>query len=147
MIINNMTNTTSSNPNNKTTAINGVSTIADISINVLGTNYTIKHIKHNSNEYMIENNLSGYCDYVNQTIYIDDINSDKEFDKYSISEKAEFMKTTVRHELIHAFLYESGLSSCALKYDYSWAKNEEMVDWFAMQIPKIYKIFEQVGCI
>lgn len=28
----------------------------------------------------------------------------------------------------------------------AWAMNEEMVDWFAMQLPKIIKSFEQLGC-
>ena len=28
-----------------------------------------------------------------------------------------------------------------------WAKNEEMVDWFAIQSPKIFKLFEKEGLI
>ena len=27
-----------------------------------------------------------------------------------------------------------------------WAKNEEMVDWIAIQYPKIKKVFQQLGC-
>ncbi|MBR4208648.1 MAG: hypothetical protein IKQ96_00335 [Lachnospiraceae bacterium] len=37
----------------------------------------------------------------------------------------------IRHELVHAFLYESGLS------ENSWAGNEEIVDWIAAQFPKL----------
>ena len=27
----------------------------------------------------------------------------------------------------------------------AWAKNEEMVDWFAIQFPKIYAVYQQLG--
>ena len=44
----------------------------------------------------------------------------------------------IRHEIIHAFLYESGMKECSSATQ-SWVENEEMVDWFAIQIPKIVK--------
>lgn len=43
--------------------------------------------------------------------------------------------------IIHAFLHESGLDVC------SWAHNEEMVDWLAIQFPKLYEAFLQADCI
>lgn len=52
-----------------------------------------------------------------------------------------YKKSVIRHEIIHAFLYESGLDSC------SWAANEEMVDFFAMQFPKLLQIFKEADCI
>ena len=52
---------------------------------------------------------------------------------------AEYKKVVIRHELIHAFLFESGLDAA------SWAMNEEMVDWFALQAPKLMKAFEEAG--
>lgn len=44
----------------------------------------------------------------------------------------------LRHELIHAFLFESGLGYCC-----EWAMNEEMVDFFARNWNKITKIFNE----
>ena len=45
-------------------------------------------------------------------------------------------KEILRHELIHAFLVESGLNrNCG------W-HNEEMVDWLAIQFNKIKDIFK-----
>lgn len=41
----------------------------------------------------------------------------------------------LRHELIHAFLFETGLGFCS-----NWAHNEEMVDYFARNWTKIDKI-------
>lgn len=43
----------------------------------------------------------------------------------------------LRHELIHAFLFETGLGFCS-----DWATNEEMVDWFARNWTKINKLME-----
>ena len=40
------------------------------------------------------------------------------------------------HELVHAFLYESGLSINSLSPS-GWASNEEMTDWMAIQGPKL----------
>ena len=56
-------------------------------------------------------------------------------------------KETLRHELIHAFLNESGLSYSSLNYSSAWAKNEEMIDFFAIQFPKIVKVFKELKII
>ena len=53
----------------------------------------------------------------------------------------ELEKKVLRHEIIHAYLGESGLRSSS-----EWAENEEMVDWFAIQFPKILKTFSEL-CI
>lgn len=42
------------------------------------------------------------------------------------------MRHVLRHEVVHAFLYESGLDNQA------WAENEEIVDWISIQLDKIY---------
>jgi hypothetical protein len=46
--------------------------------------------------------------------------------------------------VIHAYLSESGLNSSSNGVD-CWARNEEMVDWFAIQMPKIVKTFGELG--
>lgn len=93
-------------------------------VSVLGTFYTIKY----SNEVEDKGlkGFDGYCDFNTKTIVIDGTNS------HSVIE------TTTRHEVIHAFLFESGLDSS------SWARNEEIVDWFANQFPKLDKVFDEL---
>lgn len=54
----------------------------------------------------------------------------------------EYMKATLRHEIIHAFLFESGLQTCAFTIEGPWAENEEMIDWFANMIPKMKVIMD-----
>ena len=51
-----------------------------------------------------------------------------------------YKRKVIRHELLHAVLFESGLS-CN-----SWGENEEIVDWFAIQFPKLEALFQQAGC-
>ena len=53
----------------------------------------------------------------------------------------EYKKTVIRHEIIHAFLYESGLEGNTNDSE-NWAQNEEMVDWIAIQFPKILKLLK-----
>lgn len=38
------------------------------------------------------------------------------------------------HEIVHAFLYESGLDV------ETWANNEEIVDWISLQLEKMHKV-------
>lgn len=53
-----------------------------------------------------------------------------------INEDSYISKELVlRHEIIHAFLFETGLGFCS-----DWAINEEMVDYFARNWEKIDKI-------
>ena len=40
---------------------------------------------------------------------------------------------------------QGGLTSSSNGVD-CWTKNEEMVDWIAIQYPKIKKVFQQLGC-
>ena len=52
-----------------------------------------------------------------------------------------FLDVTLRHEIIHAFLFESGLHSCSNDIK-CLALNEEMIDFFALQYEKINKTLE-----
>ena len=56
------------------------------------------------------------------------------------------MNRVLRHEIIHAYLEESGLSASSNMIS-AWAQNEEMVDWLAIQSSKIFATFQEVGCL
>ena len=51
-------------------------------------------------------------------------------------------KKTLRHEIIHAFMFESGLDECS-----TWGVDESLIDWIALQFPKMLKAFEEAECI
>lgn len=116
-------------------------------VNVLGTEYTIEVRKVSEDEYMKDNRLSGYCEEENKRIVIADM-SEKEY-FVGMDEKAQksYYKKVLRHELTHAFLNESGLSDNANTPNCGWAKHEEMIDWIAIQFPKMVQVFKEADCL
>lgn len=116
-------------------------------VNVLGTVYTIETHKVSEDEYMQKNHLAGYCCEESKLIVIADMSEKEYFADMDEREQEIYRKKTLRHELIHAFLNESGLSDSASVPAGSWAKHEEMVDWFAIQFPKIQDAFIEAGCL
>lgn len=116
-------------------------------ISVLGTVYTISKVKDGEDAYITENNLGGYCDSIQHVIVLLDYNTLKSWDSETDLKKRTVEKQNLRHEVIHAFLNESGLKWNSLRSPGAWAQNEEMVDWFALQFPKICEVFRQLDCM
>ena len=104
-------------------------------VSILGTEYRI--IESNcDNDPLLKNNFR-YTDYTSKKIVITDF----QYEEIEIEDVAKYREKVIRHELIHAFLCESGLhENC------EW-HNEEMVDWLAIQSPKLQKIFKETECI
>lgn len=111
-------------------------------VNILGTDYSVKVIA--PDEYMLKNHYVGYCSYNRKEISISDLSN---FEYIDDIEKEVQQKETLRHEIIHAFLNESGLQDCSFAFDGAWAKSEEMVDRFAIQSPKIFNAMRSIGCL
>ena len=108
-------------------------------INILGTCYTIKRQTKAENPKL--ENAWGFCEQYSKEIVIDTFDEEKK-NVMVVDNFEEFEKKVMRHEIIHAFLGESGLKSNS-----DWAENEEMVDWFAIQAPKIFKVFKELNII
>lgn len=111
----------------------------DFKVNILGSEWNVKF--GNEKEYPNLTSVDGYTDLSIREIVVDDM----EASQGQIGAKADlesYQKQVVRHEIIHAFLLESGLDSNSNSAD-SWAVNEEMFDWFAIQSPKIFKVFNE----
>lgn len=100
---------------------------------VLGTEYKIIF------EEMKDSDCDGFCDFTSKEIHIrsDNINKLGNFE--------ESIKRDLRHEIIHAFMCESGLQA-NWEHIQKWGHDETTVDWFAIQFPKIQKVFAKVGC-
>lgn len=112
-------------------------------INILGTEYTISF--GTTKEYPALEKMDGYTDTSVHLIVIDNMSELKE----AVDAKKDlesYKNCVLRHEIVHAFLHESGLSSCS-KHSCNWAVDEEMVDWFALQSPKIYKVFDELDIL
>lgn len=115
-------------------------------VNILGTEYKIEIHKKQDDKLLEERSWVGYCSSDLHLIVIADFDDTDSFYFASETEKDICAKRTLRHELVHAFLNESGLIDNTF-YDGSWATNEEMVDWIALQMPKIVKACEEVGAL
>ena len=100
-------------------------------VNILGTEYEVVNWEE-------LNDCDGLCDWstrklkVCKTLY----EASKEGE---LQNKRRHAEKVLRHEVIHAFLHESGLRECA-----NW-DTEQMVDYFASQFPKMLKVFEGLG--
>ena len=116
-------------------------------INVLGTEYRIETHKVSEDEYLKENRLSGYCGEEDKLIVVADMSEKEYFTGMDEQGQKNYWKRTLRHEIIHAFLNESGVSDSASVPAYAWAKHEEMVDWFAIQSPKTLKLFQELDIL
>ena len=102
-------------------------------IDILGRTYTIEEREKCDDEFMKENDIDGYTDFDSAEIVI------------TKKETVFGKNTTLRHELIHAFLFESGLG---FNWEHSTklGHEETMVDWIATQWTKIKKVFVELGC-
>lgn len=108
-------------------------------VNILGTEYTIV-VKEEEDEIL--ERADGYIDKTTKEIVLL-----KATDKNcELKDKESYMKKVLRHEIMHGFLFESGLAESS-GYAESWALNEEMIDWFAYQSPKIFKAFKDCDCL
>ena len=102
-------------------------------INILGRDYTFEHKTDKEDANLIENN--GYCDFHGGEIVIKK-HSDLHLPSVTKDYK-RFLDGVIRHEIIHAFLFESGLKE--------YAQDETLVEWMALQFPKIQAAIEQAG--
>ncbi len=109
-------------------------------VNVLGTEYKIVQKKAEEDEILKA--ADGYIDRTTKEIVLLELTENN----CEIKNIDWYKKKVLRHEIIHAFFYESGLAESSNNVD-SWALNEEMVDFFAYQFPKMLKAFEEVDCL
>lgn len=101
-------------------------------INVLGTKYTLEE-RNPQSEPALERR-TGFCDTTSKEIviasaYQASVNSVKAPDIVKME--------TIRHELVHAFFSESGMEG--------WSSDEALVDWVAIQFPKMQQAMREAG--
>ena len=108
-----------------------------LKINVLGAEYTITKVH---SDPRLEN-IDGICDETTKEIVVETYEGDD--GKPGVKAQLDIQrKKVLRHEITHAFLFECGLAENS-----PWAQNEEFVDWIAIQGPKIYKAWKEVGAV
>lgn len=110
----------------------------EFSIRILGEPYTVIFVKREDDEFLKQNEeYDGYTDRSENLIII----NVPELSVNSLNNISFYQLQCLRHEIVHAFLHNSGLNDNTSRIQ-AWATNEEMVDWIAIQLPKITKTYE-----
>lgn len=104
-------------------------------IKILGTNYSCEVVDRATDKNLAD--ADGYCDWTTRRIVIAQID-----DTYTVGNPKRCIDKVLRHEIIHAFMYESGLQENATFDDEHF---EQMVDWIAFHYPKMRKVFKELG--
>lgn len=113
-------------------------------VNILGTTYKV-YMKISYQKDTELKDRFGYCSHMERKIVVGDLLTCDSWKNEREETRKSQERLTLRHEVIHAFLNESGLTASSNGVD-CWARNEEMIDWIAIQYPKITKVFQQLGC-
>lgn len=106
-------------------------------ITVLGTEYEII-LNGKQADYPNLKRGDGYVDYSIKQIVVAEFESDD----YSLADLKSYEDKVLRHEIVHAFMYESGLDVCN-----EWGRDETLVDYIALQIPKMVKVMKEAGAL
>lgn len=108
-------------------------------INVLGTEYTLTVCSEN--EDLRLNGFDGITDETTKELLVESYEKDRGDPNCKKNLQVQINKVK-RHEIIHAFLFESGLAENS-----AWAQNEEMIDFFAIQFPKLLEAFKAADAL
>lgn len=108
-------------------------------VNVLGTEY---EIIIDAPEEMMPEDADGAMDQTLKRIMVAKI----EPNRNTVKNLSEYRKKVLRHEITHAFMYESGVWNNS-GISEAWGKDETITDWIAIQSPKLFKAFSEVGCL
>lgn len=101
-------------------------------VTILGEQWTIR--EKTTKDY------DGAADKTSRTIYV--LPADTETD---LGEFEKYRKKVLRHEIIHAFLYECGLAENFAHPE--MGHDETFVDWFAIQGKRIYTAWQEAGAL
>lgn len=106
----------------------------DCKVDILGTEYEIVFVE------LKDADIDGDCDNTSHKIRIRTDNTN------NVANMEELQKVSLRHEIIHAFMFESGLGF-SWQHPEQFGHDETTVDWFARQFPKIFKVFQDLDIL
>lgn len=80
-------------------------------LNVMGTEYDVAVKKFKDDPIFEENSFDGFCDGYAKRITVCDMHTYPGWDTEDEVTVKAAQKLTLRHEIVHAFFYESGLAA------------------------------------
>lgn len=117
------------------------STVPNYVVSVLGTEYRVFLDVPTSADDVLKR-CSGYCDKTAHVIVVGEKSEEANLIDWQM-----YAKQVLRHEIIHAFLFESGLGGDSVWYVDGQEHPEQMVDWLARQFPKLMAAFQKVNAL
>ena len=81
-----------------------------MTINVLGTEYTVSIEKYDEDEAFKRCDIGGYCTALTRSIVVCDMRTYEGLEHEPVEALEAYTKKNLRHEIVHAFFEESGLS-------------------------------------
>lgn len=103
-------------------------------VDILGQEYEVV-TQANVFEFPLLYDKDGYMEFTTKRIVVADF-----IQEPGSTQDVDIVRNTVlRHEVVHAFLEESGLEEMA--------QDELLVNWIAMQFPKMLEVFRKLGCL
>ena len=124
-------------------------------IDILGTTYEIilVHVSQNPDniysKMLSRRDYAAYCSPHEHKIIVGDFTDKTYFPGYDNNTDevlVDAYKEVLRHEIIHAFFACSGLKNNSHPTS-SFATDEELVDFIAIQSPKIFKVFNECNLL
>lgn len=112
-----------------------------MTINILGTPWNI--VRREIEDDPSLKDCDGYTDNSTKMIVVAKVHRSNG----GVEDVEAYMRKVTRHEIVHAFLYESGLHCNSLHFEDGWAMNEELTDWIAIQGPKLFRAWEEAGAL
>lgn len=114
---------------------------ADATFDVLGSEWRL--FIGDSAEFPYLEDMDGYTDKTERFIVVSKPGEDCQLADYQW-----YQKKIIRHEVIHAFLFESGLhENMSPGISQSGGHPELLVDWVAVQFPKILKVYQELDVL
>lgn len=112
----------------------------DIPVIILGTDYIIHICPESKDKRFGLLNCDGFCDQTTKELFVSNyMDTNKEI---SVGDPRTTILHAIRHEMVHAYFYESGL---AADWEHKeFGQEETTVDWIAKQLVKMYEAYQSV---
>lgn len=111
--------------------------VLNTTVEILGAMWTVKTATEEEEPRLRD--TDGFTDWTTRLICVSDVPDNCDC---NLDDPLEYVKKVIRHEIVHAFMFESGLAE---SWEHQELGQEEMtVDWIAIQLPKISRAVKKV---
>jgi hypothetical protein len=114
-------------------------------VSILGSEWLVCLVDRTSDSRFDKLNADGFCDYTTKSIYVANYPGQGKpgSEDYSIGDGRVQIKHCIAHEIVHAFMFESGLAA-DWEHPSNFGQDETVIDWIAWQSPKIIEALKEV---